>query len=314
MQLSKNSVIELWYELSNIPTVTNETMATVIDEDFLGWPAGTDVEEIWHWFDDQFAKFGGVHVLMYEDPQPERKFRVSTPNGIIEVYAKHEKDDARNFPGIYVDIRHNKRQLAGKQIGDLVAAVEYDSTTGNFQTVTYRPEKDEPDNVEVYDYKEESTSLSELKAAYEKFKLAWMISHDIKLDDIYKLVQEFIEESKIDSDFAGKPLEAILSLQEKSTSNNFKSYLEKHGFGGMLWPSFEKWLESGECKSVMTYGDFISEYDPEIKVLDAYDENGNAIVCPDEDIPLNAVVMSFNRLCGCFEITVRLPKEAADAN
>ena len=158
MQLSKNTVIELWGELANIPTVMNGDMQTVIDEDFLGWPAGTDVEEIWHFFDDQFADYGGVHVLMYEDPQPERKFRVYTPAGVIECYSKHEKDSDADFPGVYVDIRYTKKQLAEKQIGDLAAVVEYDSCTGNFQTVSYRPCQDEPASVEVYDREEEEPS------------------------------------------------------------------------------------------------------------------------------------------------------------
>ena len=53
--LSKNTIIDLWQMLTDIPTVMNAEMATVIDEDFIGWPSGTDVEIIWHWFDEQYA-------------------------------------------------------------------------------------------------------------------------------------------------------------------------------------------------------------------------------------------------------------------
>ena len=146
MKLSKNTVIELWHELANIPTVMNGAMATVIDEDYLGWQAGTDVEEIWHWFDDQFADFGGVHVLMYENPQPTRKFQVQTPAGIIEVYAKHEGvDSEQDYPGVYVDFRHNREQLAGKELGDMIGCVEYNSCKDMMQVEVYASlEKEEP--------------------------------------------------------------------------------------------------------------------------------------------------------------------------
>lgn len=312
MQLSKNTVIELWHELANVPTVMNGEMATVIDEDFLGWPAGTDVEEIWHFFDDQFADYGGVHVLMYEDPQPERKFRVSTPEGIIECYAKHEKDSDADYPGVYVDIRYTKKQLEEKQIGDMAAVVEYDSGTGNFQTVTYRPGQDEPVCVEVYDREEESVELKDIEAAYARFKIEWMLSHGIKMEDICKLVQEYIEDAKIASEISEQPMDAVFGSHDESISNDFNAYLEEHGFGGMLWPCFEEWLESGECPLAMTYGAFFEKYKYDICFLDVYDENGNEI--DDPEVPLNSVVMSFSRLGGNFEVTVRLPKEADNAD
>ena len=65
--LNKNTLLDLWTALSNIPTKYDEGSApVVIDEPFLGWPSGTNVETIWRWFDEQFAEFGGVHALMYD--------------------------------------------------------------------------------------------------------------------------------------------------------------------------------------------------------------------------------------------------------
>ena len=159
MQLSKNTVIDLWHALEDTPFIERGDGEQVLDakDGFMGFPWGTIKNDIWEWFDRNFKQWGGLRALLEDDPQPERKFQVRTPAGVIECYAKHEKDSVADFPGVYVDIRYTKRQMAGKQIGDLAAVVEYDSCTGNVQTVTYQPEKDEPVNVEVYDYKQEST-------------------------------------------------------------------------------------------------------------------------------------------------------------
>ncbi len=313
--LNKNTVIDLWHALEDTPFVERADCEQILDDPdgFMGFPYGTTKGAIWDWFDQNYKQWGGLRALLEDDPQPERKFSVHTPAGVIECYAKHETDSDADFPGIYVDIRYNRKQLAEKQIGDLAAVVEYDSCTGNFQTVTYRPGQDEPVSVEVYDREEESVSMSDLETAYAKFKLEWMLSNDIKLDDICNLVQKYIEQAKISADFIEQPLDVIFGLHGVSISDDFKAYLEDPGFGGMLWPSFEKWLESGECPVAMTYGAFFEKYKHDICFLDVYDENGNEITDPSAEVPLNSVVMSFSRLGDCFEITVRLPKETADA-
>lgn len=51
---------ELWGEFGDIP-MNPETEC--IEEPFLGFPAGTNREEIWHWFDDRHSK--GVVYLLY---------------------------------------------------------------------------------------------------------------------------------------------------------------------------------------------------------------------------------------------------------
>ena len=41
---------ELWKQLGDIP-ITNQDL---IDEPFLHFPIGTEKEEIWHWFEEEF--------------------------------------------------------------------------------------------------------------------------------------------------------------------------------------------------------------------------------------------------------------------
>lgn len=53
---------ELWAELGDVP-MDPETER--LDEAFHIWPAGTDREEIWHWFDERYSK--GVAHLLYRD-------------------------------------------------------------------------------------------------------------------------------------------------------------------------------------------------------------------------------------------------------
>lgn len=48
----------LWKFFEDVP-MNPETEE--IDEDFIGFPAGTHREEIWHWFDERYSK--GVHAL-----------------------------------------------------------------------------------------------------------------------------------------------------------------------------------------------------------------------------------------------------------
>lgn len=51
----------LWAWFANVPINDQDE----IMEDFLGWDAGTDRFEIWHWFDAHY--FGGVHALLEQD-------------------------------------------------------------------------------------------------------------------------------------------------------------------------------------------------------------------------------------------------------
>lgn len=55
-----NDMKELWEMFGDVP-MNPETEC--MEEAFLGFPAGTHREEIWHWFDERYSK--GVYALMY---------------------------------------------------------------------------------------------------------------------------------------------------------------------------------------------------------------------------------------------------------
>lgn len=54
----------LWNELENVPVYENEKYELCLDVDWQGWSKGTDVETIWHWFDEHHSK--GIGWLMNE--------------------------------------------------------------------------------------------------------------------------------------------------------------------------------------------------------------------------------------------------------
>lgn len=64
--MDKKTIEMLWEEFGDVPT----TGSGEIDEPFCGWERLTEVNEIWHWFDDQYARYGGVHALMFPDEAP----------------------------------------------------------------------------------------------------------------------------------------------------------------------------------------------------------------------------------------------------
>lgn len=68
----RDAVLEtLWNQFGDVP-MNPETEC--IEEEFLGFPAGTHREDIWHWFDERYSK--GIAYLLYggsEDYVPETK-------------------------------------------------------------------------------------------------------------------------------------------------------------------------------------------------------------------------------------------------
>lgn len=98
---------DLWTEFGDVP-MNPETEC--MEQPFLGFPAGTHREDIWHWFDERHSK--GVAYLLYgvdaraasKKPTPEVSaitLRVETPLGAI--IARSATDP--NHPGIYIDLR-----------------------------------------------------------------------------------------------------------------------------------------------------------------------------------------------------------------
>lgn len=60
LQDRDNDLKELWEMFGDVP-MNPETEC--MEEAFLGFPAGTHREEIWHWFDERYSK--GVYALLY---------------------------------------------------------------------------------------------------------------------------------------------------------------------------------------------------------------------------------------------------------
>ncbi len=54
----------LWSELTDVPTITEE-YKNILDQNWFGWKKGTDVIEIWHWFDERLNE--GLGVFMEEN-------------------------------------------------------------------------------------------------------------------------------------------------------------------------------------------------------------------------------------------------------
>ena len=60
--LSQSFIKELWHKLGDVP-MNPETEQ--IEEGFYIWNAGTDREDIWHWFDEHYDR--GVVALLYPE-------------------------------------------------------------------------------------------------------------------------------------------------------------------------------------------------------------------------------------------------------
>ena len=66
-----NDLKELWEMFDDVP-MNHETEC--MEEAFLGFPAGTHREEIWHWFDERYSK--GVYALLYgRNSAPDERLR-----------------------------------------------------------------------------------------------------------------------------------------------------------------------------------------------------------------------------------------------
>lgn len=60
-----------------------------------------------------------------------REFYVDTPIGKLRIWAKHEVDTPKDFPGVFID-------FVDKENGDiLLACVEYDHLGGGIYTRVY---------------------------------------------------------------------------------------------------------------------------------------------------------------------------------
>ena len=54
---------ELWAELEDVLVYEDEKGYMYLQNDWFIFEAGTEREEIWHWFDERYSK--GVYYLLY---------------------------------------------------------------------------------------------------------------------------------------------------------------------------------------------------------------------------------------------------------
>ena len=59
--MTKERIEEAWRNFGDVPVNNKDE----IERDFMYWFAGTDRFRIWHWFDEKYAQWGGVHALMH---------------------------------------------------------------------------------------------------------------------------------------------------------------------------------------------------------------------------------------------------------
>lgn len=267
--LCKNTLIDLWSMLGDVPTVINDEMKTVIDDDFLGWPAGTEVETVWHWFDAQFAAFGGVHVLMYDHPEPDLKFQVYTPAGILEVSYEDWGNDEKGqplYPGVEIRLIRPKEE----NLYDLICRVEYDEPI--IQTLCYVPDQDEPISIRSYDV---CRTYADFLKLYQGQWRSLMVR-----------------------DQEGNEIPAEMNIPDDA---RILEWSRSQG-------EYDVTLDIDQV-SPMTFGTFLAKYGNEIVTLDAYDENGDEYPGDDADnIPDDAIVLKVSRFGDAFEVTLKDPK------
>ena len=68
-KLSKQTIEMMWRDC-DVPINDYEE----IDEDWCGWERFTPREDIWRWFDEQYALYGGVHALMFPNEHKRSKY------------------------------------------------------------------------------------------------------------------------------------------------------------------------------------------------------------------------------------------------
>lgn len=63
--MTQSELMELWDNLANVPVSDTEEIET----DFHTWKAGTDLMDIWHFFDDNFTLGLGETLLIRNKKQ-----------------------------------------------------------------------------------------------------------------------------------------------------------------------------------------------------------------------------------------------------
>lgn len=85
---------KLWKQFEDLPM---DPDTEKIEEPFLSFPAGTDREDIWHWFDERHSK--GISYLLYGTPFYEKSGEDSYPLlGFIKQEVPFRLENIFNIP------------------------------------------------------------------------------------------------------------------------------------------------------------------------------------------------------------------------
>lgn len=79
-KMSKKTIEMMWQDF-DVPINEYEE----IDDDWCGWERLTNREEIWQWFDEQYAEHGGVYALMFPDERKE------SPHGVVMAHVNFQQ-------------------------------------------------------------------------------------------------------------------------------------------------------------------------------------------------------------------------------
>lgn len=110
----------LWDQFADIPM---DPDTEKIEEPFLGFPAGTDREDIWHWFDERHSK--GIAYLLYYDGVDR------TPEAAKLLYLKQLCLECEGYGCTYNHEGECRFALVHErkpEINDIDGCVDYDYT------------------------------------------------------------------------------------------------------------------------------------------------------------------------------------------
>ena len=58
-EYTDKELADLWNDFSDVSTTLTEENRNVLDQKWFGWKKGTEVLDVWHWFDKRFSTWLG---------------------------------------------------------------------------------------------------------------------------------------------------------------------------------------------------------------------------------------------------------------
>ena len=80
-----------------------------------------------------------------EKKNMENKFKVKIPNGYLMI---EEKGAENEYPGVFISFSKDGK---GFDTSSMIACVEYDTSSEEIKTETYRKDFEEPNNIICYE-------------------------------------------------------------------------------------------------------------------------------------------------------------------